>query len=93
MTEPLDFPIPHPGQNPSDDIATARMLLNVVAFYMEDCDDLASSEVQSLFNVLCAACEKLEAIQLFLDDLECPNMEAQYRAARRSWVMQKGGAK
>lgn len=88
-----NFPIPYPGQHPNDDLASARLLLSTVQFYMEDGANLASSEVQGLFNVLCAASEKLDVIQLFLDDCECPNIEAQYQAARRSWVMQKGGAK
>lgn len=93
MTKPLDFPIPYPGQLPNDDLASARLLLSAVTFYLEDGRNLVSSEVQSLFNVLCAADEKLRVIQLFLDDCECPDMEAQYQAARRSWVMQNGGAK
>lgn len=93
MTKSLDFPIPYPGQRPNDDLANARLLLSAVTFYMEDGRDLASSEVQSLFNVLCAAGEKLEIIQTFLDDCECPDEGAQYQSARRSWVLQKGGAK
>lgn len=92
MTRALDFPIPYPSQHPNDDLASARMLLNTVAFCMEDGKDLRSSEVQCLFSVLCAASEKLDVIQLFLDDCECPDVLEQYQAARRSWVLQKGGA-
>lgn len=89
----LDFPIPYPGQYPNDDLDSARMLLTAVVFYLEDGSALASPEVQSLFSVLCAAMEKLEIIQVFLDDCECPDITRQYQAARRSWVVQKGGAK
>lgn len=93
MSKPLDFPIPYPGQSVNDDLGAARLLLGAVAFGMEEGDILSSLEVQCLFNVLCAATEKLEIIQLFLDDLECPNADEQYRAARRLWIQQKGGAK
>ena len=92
MTKALDFPIPYPGQTPNDDLAAARLLLSAVTFYLDDGRDLASSEVQSLFNVLCAADEKLSVIQLFLDDLECVDADTQYQAARRLWIMQKWGA-
>lgn len=89
----LDFPLPYPSQCPNDDLGTARLMLSAVAFAMEDGKAMASSEVQSLFSVLCAVMTKLDVIQLFLDDCECPDMEAQCRTARRSWVMQNGGAK
>ena len=92
MSKP-NFPVPYPGQSANDDLGATRLLLGAVAFGMEDGDTLSSLEVQCLFNVLCAATEKLEIIQLFLDDLECPNAAEQYLAARRLWVMQKGGAK
>jgi hypothetical protein len=93
MSKPLDFPIPYPSQLPNDDLGAARMLISAVTTSMEEGGDLASSEVQSLFNVLCAAEEKLSVIQLFLDDCECPDMVTQYQDARRSWILQKGGAK
>lgn len=93
MTKALDFPIPYPGQLPDEDLASARMMLNAVAFSMENAQPISSPQVQSLFFVLCAAMEKLEVVQLFLDDCDCPNLESDYLAARRLWVMQKGGAK
>lgn len=93
MSNPFDFPIPYPGQLPNDDLATARLLLNAVAFSMEKDKDLAASEVRSLFNVLCAAMTKLEVIDLFLQEVDCPDLEKQYQAARRLWIIQKGGAR
>lgn len=93
MTKSLNFPIPYPGQSALDDLATARLMLSAVQFYLDDSEPLVSQEVQSLFNVLCAAMEKLEIIQLFLDGLECDDIDAQYQDARRLWIMQKGGAK
>lgn len=91
MTKPLDFPIPYPGQLPDEDLASARLMLEAVAFSMERCEALSSSQAQSIFFVLCAAMEKLEVIQLFLDDSEYPDLERDYLSARRSWVVQKGG--
>lgn len=85
------FPIPHPGQLPSDDLDSALLLLSAVGFSMENGKGLAPSKVQSLFSVLCAATEKLEVIQLFLESYKCPDESAQYQDARRSWVMQLGG--
>lgn len=93
MSKPLDFPIPFPAQSPCDDLFTARMLLQTVANQMEDCKDMPSSAVQPLFSVLCTAMVELRVIQLFLDDVECPDMEKQYQDARRSWIMQNGGTK
>ena len=88
----LNFPIPHPNQDPSDDLATARLMLNAVAFRLETGEVMPSAEVQSFFKGLCAAAEKLDVIQLFLDDLECVDADTQYQAARRLWIMQKWGA-
>ena len=91
MSEPVDFPLPYPNQLPDEDLASARLMLEAVAFGMESCDALSSARVQSLFFVLCAAMEKLEVIQLLLDDCDHPEMENEYRAARRTWIVQKGG--
>lgn len=93
MSKPLDFPIPYPGQLPNDDLATARLLIDAVVCSMEDGRNIASAQVQSLFSVLCAARTKIDIVQLFLDDCDCPDMEAQYQAARRLWIMQHGGAR
>lgn len=92
MTKPLDFPIPFPSQLPSDDLVNARMMLAAVAFYMEDGKGLAPSEAQSLFSIICSVMTGLDVIQIFLDDMECPDERAQYQAARRLWVMQNRGA-
>lgn len=89
----LDFPIPFPSQGPNDDLFTARMMLQTVANQMEDCKDMSSSTVQALFSVVCTVMTDLGVIQLFLDDVECPDMEKQYQDARRSWILQNGGAK
>lgn len=91
MSKPLDFPIPFPGQAASDDLGTARLLLSAVVDVMADADHLDSARVQSLFSVLYSVSTKLEIIQLFLDDLECPDQEKQYQAARRLWTLQNAG--
>ncbi|KQZ20303.1 hypothetical protein ASD50_21670 [Mesorhizobium sp. Root552] len=92
MSKPLDFPIPFPSQMPNDDLFSARMMIQTVANQMEDGKGLSSSVAQALFSVLCAAMTELKIIQLFLDDVECPDMEKQYQNARRSWVLSNGGA-
>ncbi|HEV7417897.1 MAG TPA: hypothetical protein VGN98_17215 [Tianweitania sediminis] len=92
MTE-HDFPIPYPGTVPGDDLASARLMIKTAMFQMEDSDALASDQVQCLFGVLCAAFDKLEVIQLYMDDHDAPDMAEQYRTARRLWTLSKGGAK
>lgn len=92
MTKLLDFPIPYPGQLPSDDLVNARMMLAAVTTAMEENKGLAPSEAHSLFVILCTVMTKLDVIQIFLDDVECPDLEQQYQAARRLWTVQTGGA-
>jgi hypothetical protein len=74
------------------DVATARLLLSAALNLTEGGDGLDSSEVQSLFSVIFAAATKLDVVQLFLDDLDCPDEEKQYQAARRLWILQNGDA-
>lgn len=88
----LNFPLPYPGQLPNNDLAAARSMLNVIASRMEVNADLGKRDVLDLLSVLFEVMEKLEVIQFFLDDCECPDVEQQYQAARRAWVMQYGGA-
>lgn len=88
-----NFPIPFPGQGASEDLCAAHLMLNAVMNSMEDADAKTSAEIQCLFNVLCAASEKLEVIQIFLEDADIPRENEQYREARRLWVMAKSGGR
>lgn len=87
-----DFPIPFPGQLPSDDLVNARMMLSAVASSMESNKGLAPSEAHSLFVIICSVMTHLDIIQIFLDDIDCPDETAQYQAARRLWIRQNGSA-
>ncbi len=90
--KPNDFPIPYPSQQPSDDLTSARSLVTMATLYLEDGKELGKTEVSSLFTLIFTAMETLEVIQIFLNNCECPDIEQQYQASRRTWVVQKVGA-
>jgi hypothetical protein len=73
MSKPLDFPIPYPGQQPDDDLATILSMLNLVDLIFENNETINSATAQNMRMVLLSSISMLEQLYVFLNDLDLPN--------------------
>lgn len=89
----VDFPIPFPGQTADDDLVIALNLIEVVTTALENGGGMTQGAAASLLTTLCQSANILEQVLVFLGNLEAPEQAAMYAAARREWIISKGGAK
>lgn len=88
-----DFPIPYAGQSPTDDLFSARSFLRVLQGAIErasgDPQGMSNGEANDMLHVVGVIAEKLETIQLLLDDEDVPGFHDEYMRVRRAEIQER----
>lgn len=89
----LNFPIPCPNQQPNDDLAAARSILNLVIKVLEEriVPNAPSDTDIDLVVALESVREQINPIIRFLNRLDAPDLLDLYSDCRRQEIVRVGG--